>query len=206
MCLYLWGRWGREKTESTPKLSSVGKVLEMKCCDSVVLGLCTEAMLPECLVLFLVHWAWWYQQDLPGRQGKRLGKHYSKGLWAHPVTETWQNRPKIRDISSGLLAPLSSFSLQKFPERKIPQPSANQHSSPWLISVPMKQIVLESSFCFPPPLTFLASPAVTCTLTETFPLLPCFYALIKLFNLIFFFFPHFLGLEIFSLHLYWREK
>lgn len=95
------GKVGQKEKRIEPQIRFSEEVLEMRCCDLVVLGLCIQALLPECSVLFLVHWAWWYREALAGRQGKRLGKHYRRVLWAHLVTETWQHRPKVRDNTSG---------------------------------------------------------------------------------------------------------
>lgn len=48
-CVYTcWGRWGREKARIKPQSGFGEEVLEMRCCDSAVLGLSTQLVLPEC--------------------------------------------------------------------------------------------------------------------------------------------------------------
>lgn len=149
----LFGEGETERKQNWDQTQFSEKVLGIRYSDSVVRGLCVEATLPECLVLSLVHWAW-NQQALAGRQGKRWGKHCKRRLWAH-----LSQRPGKTDLKSGksllgLLAPESSLSLQNFLGRKLIQRSVNQRNSWWPISIPIKEIVLERSFCFFFPLTF----------------------------------------------------
>lgn len=179
MCLYSSGKVGQRENRTEPQTWFKEEMLEMRYCDSGVLGLCTWATLPKRLVLFLVHWAWRYQQALAWRKGKRLGKHYREDCGLILSCKT--GKTHLRSETS-LLVRLVRTSEQSLPpedpwEKKSSKISANQCNSWWPISIPMKQIIPESSFCtsafFSSP--FLLSPPVTCILTEMLPLLFFFF-------------------------------
>lgn len=90
------GRRGKEKTESSPKFGSVERCWERGVAFVLYLG---SAQGQRCQS------AWRAGQDgaaSSGREpGQEIRQHYSRGLWVHRVSETWQNRPNIRDISCG---------------------------------------------------------------------------------------------------------